>query len=336
MEAVGKVMSRVGKLKIEPPEPPKAQPAAKLNVTPSRNGMCVCPICGHMHPRGGTHVPTPSPENPEDNGKKITQSGVINTIGKIHENIQKKLNDKKFRNSFQMDYGKIQGGIMKQMRKIDKSEEQISKDLNKTKGGIKSLKRQLAASKGKGILGLIFGGPIGMIMFTVVGGLILITLARMALRKWADTYMPKKDGSKMSVFGFQIPGWDTIKALGIGIRNFILVGLPNIWNKLKVFVGSIKKTLFGKKGMFKDAIETKYSLIKIFSALAIANTQKVGGILFKLLFKALSFIPFVGPFFGFLADFGPMIYTFVATQLMLIFTGKAASVEQEQKMEFMN
>lgn len=208
--------------------------------------------------------------------------------------------------------------------------------MNKTKKNIGNLKREAAKKKGGSLLGTLMGGPLGIIAFTLVGGLILITLARLALSKWSDTYMPKKDGSKMSVFGVPIPGWDTIKALGLGIWNFITIGLPNWWDRLKNFISGIKKTLFGKKGMFKDAIETKYSLIKIFAALAIANTQKLGGIFVKLLFKALSFIPFVGPVFGFLADFGPMIYTFVSTQLMLLFTGKAASVEQEQKMALMN
>ncbi len=175
-----------------------------------------------------------------------------------------------------------------------------------------------------------------MIAFTIVGGLVLITLARMAISKWKDTYMPKTDGSKMSILGVPVPGWDTIKALGLGVRNFITVGIPTYWDKLKKFMGDTKKTLFGKKGMFKDATEIKYSLIKIFGALIVANTQKAGGWLVKLLFKALSFIPFVGPVFGFLADFGPMIWTFLTTQIMLIWGGKAASVEQEEKMRVAN
>ena len=235
-----------------------------------------------------------------------------------------------------MDYGKIQGGLQKQMQKVDNTESTISKDLTKTKKGINQLKRKASGKKSGGVLGALMGGPIGVLAFTLVGGLILITLARMALSKWSDTYMPKKDGSKASVFGVPIPGWDTIKAVGLGIWNFIKIGLPNWWDRFKNFISNIKKTLFGKKGMFKDAIETKYTLIKIFAALVIANTQKLGGIFVKLLFKALSYIPFVGPVFGFLADFGPMIYTFVATQLMLLFTGKAASVEQEQKLALMN
>lgn len=334
MEQVGKDVSKVKKQ----PEVPKPKDS-KLNVSPSKNGMCTCPICGHVHPKGAPHTPSPAPE-PIKTGllgsSKVDKQGVVNTIGKVHENIQKRLNSNKFRNAFMLDYTKIQSGLNKQMKKVDKSEATISKDLEKTKGNIKSLKKEAAASKGKGLLGALLGGPLGIIAFTIVGGLILVTLARMAMSKWAATYMPKGDGSKMSIFGFEIPGWDAIKSFGIGIWNWVTVGLPNWWNRLKGFISGIKKTLFGKKGMFKDAIETKYALIKIFAALLIANTQKVGGLFVKLLFKALSFIPFVGPVFGFLAEFGPMIYTFVATQLMLIFTGKSASVEQEKKLIMMN
>ena len=36
-----------------------------------------------------------------------------------------------------MDYTKIQGGLQKQMKKIDNTESSISKDLDKTKSGIK-------------------------------------------------------------------------------------------------------------------------------------------------------------------------------------------------------
>ena len=39
-----------------------------------------------------------------------------------------------------MDFNKIQGGLQKQMKKVDKAEESIHKDLNKTKKGIKQLK----------------------------------------------------------------------------------------------------------------------------------------------------------------------------------------------------
>ena len=327
MEKVSQDMSKVKQPKLTPP------PAngSKLNVSPSKNGMCVCPICGHMHPKGGAHVPPPSPDG-SNGGGKLTQGGVINTIGKIHENVQRQLNNKKFRNAFALDLNKVQGGLQKQMKKVDKTESTISKDLGATKKGIKSLKRQLAASKGKGILGLIFGGPIGMIAFTIVGGLILITLARLALKKWSDTYMPKKDGSKASIFGIPIPGWDTMKALGLGIWNFITVGLPNYWDRLKHFMGNVKKQLFGKNGMFKDAIETRNTIRKIIGALIIANTKKAGGVIAKYLLKALGlcfcWIPGVKPVCDFLAEFGPAIYTFVATQIMLIWSNKKADAER--------
>lgn len=35
----------------------------------------------------------------------------------------------------------------------------------------------------------------------VVGGLIIITLIRIAAKKWAEAYMPPSDGSTMTIFG---------------------------------------------------------------------------------------------------------------------------------------
>jgi len=249
----------------------------------------------------------------------------LNTIEKIHGNVQKQLKNKKFKNAHSMNLPKIQSGLQQQMKKIDDTESSIAKDLKETKSGIFKLKLKAMKPKGPGgLLGFLMGG-IAPIAFTIIGGLILITLARLALKKWADTYMPKPDGSKMSILGIPIPGWDRIKALGMGIKNFITVGLPNMWDRLKHFIGNVKKQLFGKKGAFRDAIETKNTLIKIFLAILIANTAKAGGWIVKLLFKALSFIPFVGPLFGFLADFGPLVYKFISTQIMLIWSNKKAN-----------
>lgn len=148
------------------------------------------------------------------------------------------------------------------MKKIDKAEEEISSSLGKTKWQIRMMKLK---SKAKGILGMMLGG-IASFAFIAIGALILITLARMALQKWKDTYMPKPDGSKLTIFGISIPGWDTIKALGIGIKNFITVGLPNHFNRLQKFFGKMKKSLFGKGGILEDMAATKNALRRIIAA----------------------------------------------------------------------
>ena len=86
----------------------------KLNVQPSKNGMHACPICGYVHAPGGPHVNPQQPEQPEQPNQakppesnpptssdgNITQNGVLNAIGKIHQNVQKQTNNKKFRNGF--------------------------------------------------------------------------------------------------------------------------------------------------------------------------------------------------------------------------------------------
>jgi hypothetical protein len=92
------------------------------------------------------------------------------------------------------------------------------------------------------------------LIFTVVGALILITLTRMAFRKWRKTYMPEPDGSKLTIFGIPIPGWDMIKAFAIGVRNFFMVGLPNMFDTLKMYFGKIHRKLFGRKGILRNAI----------------------------------------------------------------------------------
>ena len=268
----------------------------KLQVKPSKNGMHVCPICGYMHPYGGPHIdkgqvqqePQSQQGQPQATGQQgstITQNGVVSTIGKVHQNVQKQLGNKKFRNGFTMDFNKIQGGLQKQMKKVDKTEASIYNDLNTTKKGIKKL--QDKQKKGKGLLGMLLGG-VGMVIFTVIGGLILITLARMAFKKWSATYMPKNDGSTMSIFGIPIPGWSTMKALGLGIWNFITVGLPNYWDRLCNFIGNIKKQLFGKKGIFRDGTETRNTLRKIGLAILIGFAKnKLGGPLVKILSFAI-------------------------------------------------
>ena len=87
--------------------------------------------------------------------------------------------------------------------------------------------------------------------------------------------------------------------------------------------------MFGKKGVFRNAARTKSTLFRILGAWIVGQTKQVGGWLVKILFKALSFIPFVGPVFAFLSEFGPAIYTFITTQLLLIWQNKQAESEED-------
>ena len=158
------------------------------------------------------------------------------------------------------------------------------------------------------------------VTFTIVGGLILIALMRLALRKWKKTYMPPSDGKTMTIFGITIPGWSQMKALAIGIKNFITIGLPNWKDRLLTFFGGIRKKLFGKKGIFRNFTQAKSTLTRLLLAYAIGATKKVGGMLMTILGYALLVIPGAGPFAKFLIEFGPAVYSFVATQIMLIWS----------------
>lgn len=187
-----------------------------MKVAP--NGMCTCPICGTKHMPGQPHnhnanggkitkTPRSLQPQPEFSGgsseNDISTAKVNSTLGTIHNNIQKTISNPKFKNAFMLNYKMVQGGVQKQMGKIDKSESTMNKDLTKTKKGIKSLQNKKRGS----LLSRLMNGGITGFLFTILGGLILITLMRIGLRKWKQAYMPPSDGSTMTIFGINIPGW---------------------------------------------------------------------------------------------------------------------------------
>ena len=173
--------------------------------------------------------------------------------------------------------------------------------------------------------------------FTIAGGLILITLARIAVNKWAKTYMPdKKDATKYTIFGIEIPFVGQIKDFAVGIRNFVMVGLPNAFGKLKLIVGKLKNGLFGRNGIFKSATETMNTLRKIGLAWILGVTKKVTGTGIKLLVKGIAFalnffLPGAGVVLNAIADFVPMVFHYAATQIALFWSNRKA--EKEARFE---
>lgn len=166
------------------------QKQSKIDVSPTKkasNGLCTCPICGHVHQLGQPHGPTEDTQlpsairEPGAEGGSITRAGVVSTLGKIHNNLQKTLQNKKFVNAFSPNYNAIQKGLGQQMKKIDKGESEIAKNLKKTQRQIFMLK---AKAKANALLGMFFGG-IGKFMVFALGALILIGLTRFALNKWS-------------------------------------------------------------------------------------------------------------------------------------------------------
>ena len=71
------------------------------------------------------------------------------------------------------------------MGKIDKHEENIGKDVATAEKNIKK------KNKNRGSIFSLLLGKGTSIMFTVIGGLILLTLIRAAAKKWKEAYMPK-------------------------------------------------------------------------------------------------------------------------------------------------
>lgn len=238
----------------------------------------------------------------------------MSTLGTIHDNLGKTMNNKKFKNSFMLNYKPIQKGVKKQLDKVGSDEKTISQDLAETEKGIKKLKNK---KKGSFLSRLMNGGITGLI-FKVIGGLILIALARIALKKWKEAYMPPTDGSTMTIFGFQIPGWDTIKAIGIGIYNFVTVGLMNHYDRLKLFFGNLHNQLFGKKGAIRSMAQVRHILRRIVWAWIIGQTKKaVRGLcdwLLDILAVPLNALaPGAGLVLKFLIKLLPEIYSFITT-----------------------
>ena len=309
---------------------------SKLNVKPSPDGMCICPICGQRHP-DGRH---PSPENQSNNNSsngKITQSGVLNALSEIHGSVGNLLNDNKFKRNFILDYKNINKNVQKQMKRVDKDEDLINKNLKSTEKNIRELNNR--KNKKGSILGMIFN-PLGWmkIAFIAIGGIILITLTRMALKKFKDTYMPPSDGKTVKIFGIPIPGISEIKSLCIGIYNFARVGIPNIYGKLKVWISGVKKSLFGKGGMFSSMAQVKNTLRKIALAWVIGQTKDVLGkllgpigMVLKFALKFTKLVPGWGIAISIAVEVIPLLFSFIAAQIMLQWSNKKAAMEE--KME---
>lgn len=231
-----------------------------------------------------------------------------------------------------INYGRLQKGIMKQMKAIDNEEGIIAKDTAKTQKGINDIKK---GGKGGGNIFMSLLGGLTSFMFFIIGGLIIISLIRIALRKWVNAYMPPTDGSTMTIFGFQIPGWDTIKSFAMGIWNWVTVGFPIMWEKLKMFFGGIHRFLFGKKGVLRNGAQAMSTLKRIVHAYIIGVAKKGYGWFFKILGFALSFIPGWGPALQFICKLLPAIVTFIWTQIMLAWHKKGAA-EEEQYQQYLS
>ena len=325
----------------------------KVKVSP--DGTCTCPICGtrhlpgqHQHKGGGgegkekqqqkkQRKMSPMGFKPQQkeadqdpkNRKDINAKKVNDTIGTIHGNLAKMLKNKKFRNAYSLNYKPIQKAVGKRMDKIGKDENETQRVLHKTKGGINDLKKQ----GGKSLFGMLFGG-IGGILVTTLGALILISLARIGLAKWKEAYMPRTDpnAEQTKIFGITIPNWEQIKAIGVGIWNFFNVGLVNWYDRLKLFFGNIHKSLFGKKGAFKNMIQTRNTLRKIVGAFIMGLVKKVSGWLVSIILTVLSIIaPGASAVVIFLIKLIPAVITFIGTQIMLAWSNKKANAEEAEQ-----
>lgn len=167
--------------------------------------------------------------------------------------------------------------------------------------------------------------------FLAIGAILLITLLRMALRKWADTYMPNTEGEGegLTIFGFKVPFGVEIMNLITGIKNFVLVGLPNWWDRIKVWFYDIKEKLFGRKGAFKNLTETKNTIRKIILAWCIGQAKKaVSNIIVGIGWVLNFWFPGAYGISKVIAFIVPKLWGFIFTQLMLLWSNRKAASEQ--------
>ena len=252
------------------------------------------------------------------------------------------LGDKKFMNSFMLNYPNIQRQTNKQMKSVQKDEAETKSNLDKTSEGISNLKKN---QKSGFLSRFIFGGLAGGLAFTVAGGLLLMTLVRMGWRKWKKEYMPKTEETSYTIMGVQIPGLGTIKNFFIGIYNFITVGIPEAYHKVVGYFKGIYEELFGKKGCIRSVDMLLITVSKLFACWLIGVTKdKAGGWIRKMLIKVAKFIPGWGTAIEFIAEFAPELYSFIMTRLVLMFgkqaennvaVAKTYEVKQKAKVNIM-
>lgn len=277
--------STVGdKLRVSPSPVPIDKVQNKISGDNKKPSDTKLPMV--QKPKSFPIAPQQPPQPQQGSGSQIDQNGVTNALSKIHGNVTKMVSDDKFKRYFMLDYEPLQKNIQQNMQKINKDETSICKDL------IKAEKNQISAQKGGnrgGFLGKMLLGGALKIVFITIGGLILITLARIAFRAWAKEYMPPSEPGTFTLFGIPIPFVNDIKAFFIGIKNFIFVGLPNIWDRLKLWYKGIKDKLFGKDGMFSSSEETFNTLRKIGMAYIMGLTKKFQKAGWKALILAIGF-----------------------------------------------
>ena len=99
------------------------------------------------------------------------------------------------------------------------------------------------------------------------------------------------------------------------MRNFLVVGLPNWYRRLSLFIGDMKKKLFGKKGLFRSVEYVKYMLKRIFTALIISWTNKAVGTVFTWLGEIMNFIPVIGPVLRWICKVIPYIIRYITNKI---------------------
>ena len=175
------------------------------------------------------------------------------------------------------------------------------------------------------------------IVWITIGGLLVLTVLRMALKKWRESYFPKPDGSNMTIFGIPIPGWDMMKSMVVGIRNFLLVGLPNLWTKVSFWAKRIWGYLFGRNGIFKTWAHTKGVIMRIVGAWIMGHISKKGArTVFKWLGNLLApvlnaVLPGAGTALKVICIILPELIIYITNQILSFVAKRKVNAETEYR-----
>lgn len=123
-----------------------------------------------------------------------------------------------------------------------------------------------------------------------------------------------------------------MKNLGVGVRNWIMVELPNMVTKIKLFAGGITKRLFGRDSPLRNQRKFMNMMQKIFWSMAIGWAKKAAGAVIDVIMGVINiFFPGVGGLAKFLIMLIPSVISFITTQIML--AKKNADLETGMKFD---
>lgn len=120
--------------------------------------------------------------------------------------------------------------------------------------------------------------------------------------------------------------------LMVGVRNFIVVGIPSMWGKVRGFFGKISNVLMGRNSPLRSRKKFLNTLNRIMDAFTIGLRKKAVGAVADILMGILNmFVPGAGSVVKIIITIVPALMSFIMTQVMLL--KKDAELDSEMKLD---